>query len=170
MYKVLLSCFDRKLLCYLALALTSVGHRISCYFGGILEIIGLFCCVMSRYAISHQNISSENHKTWDYTLLQLNKGRSRHSWPGGVLLQLSSQDLQIATGILLNHLDIAAVNALVIWLSKDPTWNAKKISSVFYENWVCANPTTNGTSSNATGNVFGAKLSREGICSGNVRE
>ena len=37
----------------------------------------------------------------------------------------------MATGILVNHLDIAAVNALVIWLCKDPTWNAKK-SSLFF--------------------------------------
>jgi len=49
-----------------------------------------------------------------------------YCWPGGVLLLLSYQDLQMATGILLNHLDIAAVNALVIWFCKDPTWNAKK--------------------------------------------
>ena len=72
----------------------------------------------------------------------------------------------MATGILLNHLDITAVNALLIWLWKDPTWNAKKSRLFFYENCqVCANPTTNGTSSNATGNVFGRKLSGEGICS-----
>jgi len=77
----------------------------------------------------------------------------------------------MATGIILNHLDIAAVNALVISLCKDPTWNAKKISSVFYENFrVCANPTTNGMSSNATGDVFGGKLSGKEFVRGNVRE
>ena len=32
----------------------SVGHRISCYFGAILPIIGLFWSGMSRYAISRQ--------------------------------------------------------------------------------------------------------------------
>ena len=50
----LLSGFDRKLLCYLALALMSVGHRISCYFWAILPIIGLFWSGMSRCAISRQ--------------------------------------------------------------------------------------------------------------------
>ena len=58
---------------------------------------------------------------------------SKHGWSGGVLdlLQLSYQDLEMATGILLNHLDIAAVNALVIWLCKDPTWNTRK-SRLFF--------------------------------------
>ena len=131
--KVLLSCFDRKLLCCLALALMSVGHRISCYFGAILPIIRPFSSAMSQYAISCQNSSSENHTTWDYTVLQLNKGRSRHSWPGRVLLQLSYKDLQMATSILLNHLNIAAVNhALVIRLCKDPTWNIRKSRLCFF--------------------------------------
>ena len=44
---------------------------------------------------------------------------------------MSYQDLQMATGILLNHLDTAAVNALVVWLCKVPTWNAKKFRLFF---------------------------------------
>ena len=50
-----------KLLCYLALTLTSVGHRISCYFGAILPKVGLFWSGISRYAVSCQDISSEDH-------------------------------------------------------------------------------------------------------------
>ena len=89
---------------------------------------------------------------------------------GGVLLQLSYQDLQMATGILLNHVDIAAVNALVIWLCKDPNGMPKKSRLFFYENCVCANPTTNGTSSNATGNVFGENFPGRELVRRNVRE
>ena len=44
--------------------------------------------------------------------------------------------------------------------------NARKSRLCFCENWVCANSTTNWTSSNATGNVFGGQLSGEEICSG----
>ena len=72
-----------------------------------------------------------------------------------MLLQLSYQDLQMTTGILLNHLHIAAVTALVIWLCRDPTWNARKYRLFFCRNWVCAIPITNGTSSNATGKCLG---------------
>jgi len=68
--------------------------------------------------------------------------------------------MQMATGILLNHLDIAAVNASKI----QPGMPENLVC--FCENWVCVNPTTYGTSSNATGNVFRGKLSGEGICSG----
>ena len=68
--------------------------------------------------------------------------------------------------ILLNQLDIAVVNALVVWLCNDPTRNTSKSRLFFCENWVFANLTANGTSSNTTRNVFGGELSGKGIFSG----